>query len=60
MGSRTCIGKNISLMEMAKIIPQIVRHYDVELAYPKKDWTVFNMWFCKQTDFIVTVSKRTK
>ena len=25
-------------MEMAKIIPQIVRKFDVELAFPKKEW----------------------
>ena len=58
MGSRTCIGKNISLMEMAKIIPQIVRNFDLELAHPKKEWTTYNMWFVKQTDFLVNVSRR--
>jgi cytochrome P450 len=30
-GSRTCIGKNISLMEMYKVIPQIVRKFDFEI-----------------------------
>ncbi|CAI4218950.1 unnamed protein product [Parascedosporium putredinis] len=28
-GSRTCIGKNISLMEISKVIPQIVRQFDL-------------------------------
>jgi len=60
MGSRTCIGKNISLMEMAKIIPQIVRHFDIELANPKREWTLNNQWFCKQTDIFVNVSRRNK
>ncbi|KAL6703106.1 hypothetical protein ACN47E_010243 [Coniothyrium glycines] len=27
-GSRTCIGKNISLLEITKILPQIVRKFD--------------------------------
>ncbi|OAL54679.1 cytochrome protein [Pyrenochaeta sp. DS3sAY3a] len=27
-GSRTCIGKNISLLEMTKVLPQIVRKFD--------------------------------
>ncbi|KAF5562345.1 hypothetical protein FNAPI_3241 [Fusarium napiforme] len=31
-GSRTCIGKNISLMEMGKLIPQLFRHFDIEWA----------------------------
>ena len=58
MGSRTCIGKNISLMEMAKIIPQVVRNFDFELAFPKREWKTQNMWFVKQTEFLVSVSRR--
>jgi len=45
-------------MEMAKVIPQIVRNFDLELAYPKKEWTTHNMWFVKQTDFLVNVSRK--
>jgi cytochrome P450 len=71
MGSRTCVGKNISLMEMAKIIPQIVRKFDVELAFPKKEWGKYflteimlmglvttNHWFVKQKNMLVNVSRR--
>jgi cytochrome P450 len=72
MGSRTCVGKNISLMEMAKIIPQIVRKFDVELAFPKKEWgkcfleiemmlmglVTTNHWFVKQKNMLVNVSRR--
>lgn len=58
MGSRTCVGKNISLMEMAKVIPQIVRNFDLELTYPKREWKTTNHWFVKQTEFIVNVSRR--
>ena len=29
MGSRTCIGKNISLLEMYKLIPAVLRRFDV-------------------------------
>ncbi|APA05859.1 hypothetical protein SS1G_01757 [Sclerotinia sclerotiorum 1980 UF-70] len=31
MGSRTCIGKNISLLEINKLIPQLMRRFDFEL-----------------------------
>ncbi|RSL82330.1 hypothetical protein CEP51_005253 [Fusarium floridanum] len=27
-GSRTCIGKNISIMELSKVLPEIIRHFD--------------------------------
>ncbi|PMD28875.1 cytochrome P450, partial [Hyaloscypha variabilis F] len=26
-GTRTCIGKNISLIEMGKVIPHMLRHF---------------------------------
>lgn len=40
MGSRTCIGKNISLLEMTKLIPQLVRNFDFELEEPDKECVV--------------------
>ena len=30
MGSRTCIGKNISLLEMFKLVPAVFRRFDVK------------------------------
>ena len=47
-GSRTCIGKNISIMEMGKLIPQLVRHFDIEWASEKPAWRVETFWFAKQ------------
>ncbi|KAF4498449.1 hypothetical protein FAGAP_5354 [Fusarium agapanthi] len=37
-GSRTCIGKNITLMEMGKLIPQLFRHFDIEWASEHSEW----------------------
>ncbi len=48
-GPRTCIGKNISLLEMSKVIPQIVRKYDFEIlpnANGEK-YTWRTRWFAK-------------
>lgn len=28
-GARSCVGKNISMLEIAKLVPQILRHYEV-------------------------------
>lgn len=48
-GARTCIGKNISLLEMSKVIPQIVRKYDFQIVPNEKgemySWTT--RWFAK-------------
>ncbi|EPE33442.1 Cytochrome P450 [Glarea lozoyensis ATCC 20868] len=41
-GSRTCIGKNISLSEIYKLIPQILRLFTIRLEDPSKDWETHN------------------
>ena len=28
-GNRVCLGKNISLLEVAKVVPTVLRHFDV-------------------------------
>lgn len=58
MGSRTCIGKNISLLEMTKLIPQLVRNFNFELEEPDKEWKTVNVWFVKQTNFNCRIKLR--
>ncbi|KAL2870730.1 cytochrome P450 [Aspergillus lucknowensis] len=50
-GSRTCIGKNISLMEIYKLVPSFLRRFDVQLAYPDQEWKLWNAWFVRQYNF---------
>jgi cytochrome P450 len=57
-GSRTCIGKNISIMEMGKFIPQILRSFDIEWASESQQWTVKTYWFAKQSNFNVKFKRR--
>ena len=59
-GARTCLGKNISLLEMSKLVPQILRRWKVELADPEKEWELADYWFVKQTGLICTVTNRAK
>ncbi|PSS03410.1 cytochrome P450 [Coniella lustricola] len=58
MGSRTCIGKNISLMEIYKLVPSLLRRFDIEFQDPEKDWKICNSWFVKQSDFWVRFTPR--
>ncbi|KAE8341952.1 hypothetical protein BDV24DRAFT_150746 [Aspergillus arachidicola] len=58
-GSRTCIGKNISIMEMGKLIPQLVRHFDIEWASDCPEWRVETFWFAKQDGLICRLTSRT-
>ncbi|KFA51932.1 hypothetical protein S40293_07051 [Stachybotrys chartarum IBT 40293] len=61
LGSRTCIGRHISMLEISKLIPRIVRDFDFELAdgkdAPENRWHTESYWFVKPTDFKVKISK---
>lgn len=58
-GSRTCIGKNISLLEVYKLVPSFLRRFEVTLDDPAKEWKLHNAWFVKQLDFNVRFRERT-
>ncbi|KAE8447538.1 hypothetical protein EG329_010668 [Mollisiaceae sp. DMI_Dod_QoI] len=62
MGSRSCFGKNISLLEMSKLVPLLVRKFDFELDErlqgEGKEWKTLNRWFVKQLDFGVRIKLR--
>ncbi|KAF7846490.1 hypothetical protein BT93_L4246 [Corymbia citriodora subsp. variegata] len=59
-GPRTCIGKNISLLEIYKLIPTFLLNFHVELARPNEDWRTHNAWFVRPLNFEAKFSKRTK
>jgi len=58
MGARTCIGKNISLLEIYKVVPSLLRRFEVRLEDPSKEWIVHNAWFVRQYGFRTTFQKR--
>ena len=57
-GSRTCIGKNISLAELHKLTPEVLRGFELEMADKNSTWKTRNLWFCKQENVIVRMKKR--
>jgi cytochrome P450 len=57
-GTRTCIGKNISLAELHKLIPYLLRHFKFEMWEQDKPWTTRNLWFNKQEGLVVRVRRR--
>ncbi|KAJ9606533.1 Cytochrome p-450 [Cladophialophora chaetospira] len=59
-GTRTCIGKNISILEMGKFVPQILRHFDLEWASALLEWKTEAVWFWKQSGIIVRFKWRGK
>ncbi|KIW96446.1 uncharacterized protein Z519_03515 [Cladophialophora bantiana CBS 173.52] len=57
-GSRTCIGKNISLLEISILIPELVRKFDFALVDPNRPLEMENVWFVKQKNLDCYVSLR--
>ncbi|KAL4763024.1 cytochrome P450 [Aspergillus foveolatus] len=57
IGSRTCLGKNISLLEMGMLVPVLVRDYDFDIQ-GERDLEARNRWFVKPVDFWVRVTRR--
>ncbi|PWY74505.1 cytochrome P450 [Aspergillus sclerotioniger CBS 115572] len=59
LGSRVCVGKNISLFEINKLIPPLVLNYDIEIQQRDgKDMKARNMWFVKPVQFQGTIRSR--
>lgn len=57
-GKRTCLGKNIAMLELHKVVPAVFMRYDIELAEPDKEWTTVNSWIVRQTGLNVTLSRK--
>ncbi|KAJ4322848.1 pisatin demethylase [Fusarium piperis] len=46
-GPRSCLGKNVSILEMSKAIPQIVQNFDIEFEPKDASWKHECWWFVK-------------
>ena len=57
-GPRLCIGRNISMMEIMKLIPELMREYDFRLVKPDREWEVLGHWFTKQTGIDMWFTRR--
>ncbi|KAK4935022.1 hypothetical protein LTR10_023834 [Elasticomyces elasticus] len=59
-GAGTCIGKNISLMEIGKVIPHILRKYDFKLVDPNAELKCRYVAFVLQENLNVSIAPRGK
>ncbi|KAH6847213.1 cytochrome P450 [Chaetomium sp. MPI-CAGE-AT-0009] len=57
LGSRTCIGRHISMLEMCKLVPRLIRDFDLAL-WDKGQWQTTDHWFVKPEHFRVLVRPR--
>jgi hypothetical protein len=45
-------------MELQKVVPEILRRYDVTLVDSKRSWKTINHFFMKQLGLDVTLTRR--
>ncbi|KAK1067702.1 hypothetical protein LTR74_006176 [Friedmanniomyces endolithicus] len=58
-GTRTCLGRNISQLEISKLVPQVLRRFEFELVGPPgREWRLHCYWFVRQTGLICRVKRR--
>ncbi|KAF1922262.1 putative cytochrome P450 [Didymella exigua CBS 183.55] len=57
-GSRTCIGKNISLMETYKMVPSFLRKFEIELDESNGSSYLKNAFFVHRKNFNVRIKLR--
>lgn len=58
-GTRTCLGKNIALLELHKLSPQLIWNYRVEFYDPgQTQWHTRNTFFARQEGIIARVKSR--
>jgi cytochrome P450 len=57
-GSRICVGRNLALLEIYKVVATLVRRFEIELAYPEKEWEVTCSWFPRQKGVITNLKLR--
>lgn len=52
-GKRSCLGKNIAMMEMCKVVPALVMKFPNMQIVDKSQWKVKNAWVLAQTGLFV-------
>ncbi|KAI4599462.1 hypothetical protein KJ359_001904 [Pestalotiopsis sp. 9143b] len=62
LGSRTCIGRHIAMLEISKLVPRLVRDFDFhlvgDLAQSQSSWTTINCLLLKPKNFLVNAKLR--
>ncbi|OAK96861.1 cytochrome P450 [Phaeosphaeriaceae sp. SRC1lsM3a] len=57
-GARMCLGRNLSWIEMTKLIPTLLERFSIELADPNEDPMQHCWWFVKQENLNMRFMER--
>ena len=57
-GSRMCVGMNVAMIEVCKVVPQLLREFAISFAQPEKEWVVRSGWFTRQEGLVCNLERR--
>ncbi|KAI1404963.1 cytochrome P450 [Hypoxylon fuscum] len=57
-GAHVCIGRNLALLEINKVIPRLLRDFEFELAYPGRELKAKATFFVVQEGLEVYISRK--
>ncbi|KAK5116643.1 hypothetical protein LTR62_007317 [Meristemomyces frigidus] len=57
-GKRTCLGRNIAMLELLKVVPALILRYEIKLARPGEGWRVWNAWAVRQEAIDVLLRRK--
>lgn len=60
LGSRTCIGRHISILEILKLVPRLLRDFDFQLERPHEVMECRGFWFVLPKRLSVRVRERVR
>ncbi|KAG4217242.1 hypothetical protein PC116_g34277, partial [Phytophthora cactorum] len=57
-GAHVCIGRNLALLEINKVIPRLLRDFEFELVYPGRELKAKATFFVVQEGLEVYISRK--
>lgn len=57
-GSRICLGRNLSQMEVYKVVPTLISTFDIELEPREQVWWTSSRWFYRTKGVICRLRPR--
>ncbi len=60
-GKRSCLGKNVAMLELHKVVPAMMMRFDIRWAKGYEDgrgWNVVNKWVLEQNGLMVELRER--
>jgi cytochrome P450 len=59
-GYRICLGRNLSMMEVYKVVPTLLAAFDIELEDPDEVWWTCSRWFYRTKGVVCKLKPRSE